>query len=213
MKLTLFFAAFLLALFVITPNPVWADRPIISSWSDAWHQPRAKILVHNSVDLGRGFERRFHVAVPNAFDHLSCVAYAGLNMQRSKSFAIEPAIGWDFENREIIASMRWSTKSYYRFHWANFEYRPKSDKIYAFVQSQRILSPGFDYGVELEGWDKPNSLGSWGFGPNARFHLRAARHHEAKLDIDLALHYRQLAGEWKPELFVRFHLTPKLGGF
>lgn len=211
MKRTILF--FLFTLLVITPNPVWADRPIISSWSDSWHQPRAKILVHNSVDLGHGLQRRFHVIIPNAFDHLSCVAFAGLNIERSEVFALEPAIGWDFEDSEIIGSLRWSSKTYYHFNWVDFEYQPKSEAVYVFAQSQRLVGPGFDYGLELEGWDKPNSLGSWGFGPNARFHLRVSRHPEAKLDVDVALHYRQLAGEWKPELLVRFHLIPKLEGF
>ena len=211
MKRTILFA--LLLTLLVTPKPVWADRPIVPSWSDAWHQPRARILVHNSMGLGHGFERRFHVIVPTAFDHLSALAYAGLNMQRSDAFAVEPAIGWDFEDSELIGSLRWSSKTYSGYYWTDVEYRPKSEGVYLFTQFQRLVSQGFDYGVELEGWDRPNSLGSWGFGPNARFHLRAKRHHEAKLDVDLALHYRQMDGEWKPELFVRIHLIPRLEGF
>ena len=185
-------------------------RPIVRDWGE-WNL-RVKLLVHNSVDLGSGFERRYHIVIPDAFNTLACQGFVGLNMQ-AEAFGLEPVLGWDFGKGELITSLRWSLETDAFYHWADLEYQPESEQVYGFAQFQRPVSRGFDYGIEADGWLTSSGLEEWGFGPNARFHMRAAYHHEAKMDIEFALYIRQFEDDWRPEIYVRFHFIPKLEDF
>ncbi|MDP2812711.1 MAG: hypothetical protein Q8O32_03390 [bacterium] len=213
MKRTIFILLAMLFLGIFNSNLVLAHsqgRPIVRDWGE-WNL-RAKLLVHNSLAIGSGLERRYHIVIPDAFNSLDCKGFVGLNMQ-AEAFGLEPALGWDFGVGELITSLRWSLETESFYHWADIEYQPESEQVYGFAQFQKLVNRGFDYGIEADGFLTNSGLEEWGFGPNARFHMRAAYHHEAKMDIEFAIYLRQLEDDWRPEIYVRFHFIPKLEDF
>ena len=167
-----------------------------------FHPSRARLIMHGGGDITERtrFELRF-VPAGNLLGKLAPLLYVGFKFKLNDWMGIETYTGWTYGKDEPLLSLSFNFR--YGAFWAFTEddLQLPSGLGYWFVQFERNLTKRWIIGIEGEGWGDYKNIASWshGFGPNVLYRAGLS-------GVDLALHLRELNGEIKPELFIRFHV-------
>lgn len=201
----------LLAAFFWPSSAQAASRGEIN-WGDNWHEPRARVLLHNTRPVNDYFDRQIDVVIDNVVnqERLPVLAYLGFKTH-SQAFNWQCMAGYHFLDSQWIASVQFGLDSPRFYTWSIIEARPDGG-AYHFSQFQSYTGWDFvDFGLETESWGNLDS-GGWthGLGPNVLFYLLGRNHKGHQVNLDVSVHYRDLEEEWKPEFFLRLHIIPRL---
>lgn len=190
-------------------------RGSVVNWGTDWQPPRAEARLNLENDLSPILHSRLQGVCYDLLekDDKPSYLYWGLGFRRG-NLMLEPTIGWSFMDKEIVGAFRLYPKWKTWFGYSNCEYQFKTKSFYYLAQLGKKFSPFFEMGTEIEGWgDINDNLQSTGFGLNFAFNLHAVgrlKAQKSKLRVEVAIQYRELGNQWKPQAVVRLIFTPKM---